>query len=120
MKLFTSILEDKLETQIKNAEEQQGFVKGRSITDTVFITKQIKEKAKKLNTPVYICFIDLAMAFDRVRLGGILNILIENKVPDNVTRTSHDVNTNNAIKVKAGGRLTKNIPTPGGIRPLLI
>ena len=27
MKLFTSILEGKLETQIKNAEEQRGFIK---------------------------------------------------------------------------------------------
>ena len=42
MKLFTSIPKDKLETQIKNAEEQHGFIKGRSITDAVFIIKEIK------------------------------------------------------------------------------
>lgn len=30
MKLFTSILKNKWETQIKNAEEQQSFTKGRS------------------------------------------------------------------------------------------
>ena len=46
MKLFTSIIKYKLETQIKNAEEQQGFIKGRSITDTVFVIKQIKENAR--------------------------------------------------------------------------
>ena len=54
MKLFSSILEDKLEAQIKNAEEQQGFIKGRSMTDAVFIIKQIKEEATEFNVPTYI------------------------------------------------------------------
>ena len=39
-----------MEAQTKNAEKQQGFLKGRSITDAVFIIKQIKEKATEFNT----------------------------------------------------------------------
>ena len=63
-----------------------------------------------------ICFIELTLTFDRVRVADILSILIENKVPVNITRTIHNLNTNNATKVKAGDQLTENIPTPGGIR----
>ena len=113
MKLFTNILKGKLETQIKNAEEQQRFIRGRSITDAVFVIKQ--EKTTEFNIPAYIYFIDLTMAFDRVRLGDILNILIENKLPANI-RTINDPNTNNTMKVKAGDQLIENITTPGGIR----
>lgn len=116
MKLFTGILKDKLEAQIKNAEEQQGFTKGRSITDAVFIIKQIKEKATEYNTPAYICFINLTKAFDRVRLGDILHILMEDKAPANITKIIHKLNSNNVTKVKAGDQFTENIPTPGAIR----
>mgnify|MGYP007005567614 CR=1 FL=1 len=49
--------------------------KGMPITDAVFIIKQIKEKVIEYSMPAYICFIDLTMAFDRVRLGDILHIL---------------------------------------------
>ena len=47
------ILDDKLETQNKDAEEQQGFIKGKSTIDPVFIIIQIKEKATEFNIPVY-------------------------------------------------------------------
>ncbi|XP_056633386.1 uncharacterized protein LOC130442984 [Diorhabda sublineata] len=116
MKIFTSILKDKLQTQIKNAEEQQGFTKGRSITDAVFIIKQIKEKATEYNMPAYICFIDLTKAFDRIRLGDILHILMENKAPANITKIIHQLNNNNVTKVKVGVQFTENIPSTGGIR----
>ena len=114
MKLF--ILQRQTGTQIKNSEEQQDFIKEKSITDAVSIIKQIKEKATDFIIPGYICFNDLTMAFDRVRLGDILSILIENKVPANITSTIHNLNTDNATKVKAGDQLVENVPTPGGIR----
>ena len=76
--------------------------------------------------PADICFIELTMVFDRVPLGDILSILIESKVPANITRTIHNLSTNNTTKVKTRDQLTENIPIPGGIRqgdslnPLLI
>ena len=97
MKLFTSFLKDELEMQIKNMEKQQDFMKGRSITDAVFMIKRISEKATEF-------------------VGDILTILMENKVPVNTTRTIHNVNTSNATKVESGHKSTVNVPTPGGIR----
>lgn len=61
--------------------------------------------------PAYICFIDLTKAFDRVRLGDILNILIENKTPTSITKIDHNLNNNNVTKVIAGHQFTENIPT---------
>ena len=51
----------------------------------------------------------------RVRLADTLSVLIENKIPANITRAIHNLNTNNATNVKAGDRLTENILTSGGI-----
>ena len=56
------------------------------------------------------------MAFDGVRMRDILSILMEKKVLANITRTIHNLNSNNATKVEARDQLTENIPTPGGIR----
>ncbi|CAG9829667.1 unnamed protein product [Diabrotica balteata] len=112
MKLFTSILMNKLERQITNGEEQ-GFTRERSITDAVFIIKQIKEKAIEFGMPAYTCFIDLTKVFDRVRLGDILNILIENKTPTNTKKIVHNLNNNNVTKGRGGDQFTENIPTPG-------
>jgi len=71
MKVFTGILKKRLETQLTNREEQQGFRRKRSTTDAIFIIKQLKEKSIEFNTPAYVCFIDLTKAFDRVRLSEI-------------------------------------------------
>ena len=58
----------------------------------------------------------MTMTFDRILLGDIRSILKENNVPPDITRTIHNLNTNNATKVKVGDQLTENISTPGGIR----
>ena len=99
--LVNLALNPTLETQLKNAEEQQGFTKERSITDAVFITKQIKENATEFNTPAFICFVDPTMTFNRARWKDIQNILTENNVLANRTRTIHNLNTNNATRVNA-------------------
>ncbi|XP_030763856.1 uncharacterized protein LOC115888310 [Sitophilus oryzae] len=65
-------MKGKLEKQITNRNEQQGFRRNQSNTDAIFIIKQIKEKAIEFNTPAYICFNDLTQAFDRVRLSDII------------------------------------------------
>jgi len=49
MKLFSGILKERLETQITNREEQQGFKRNRSTTDAIFIIKQLKEKSIELH-----------------------------------------------------------------------
>lgn len=117
MKLFTGVLKDKLEKHIAIREEQQGFRKGRSTTDAIFITKQIKEKAIEYNTPAFICFIDLTKAFDKVQLSDVTNILIEKETPANIVKVIRNLNNGNSTQIKAGRQhTTKSIPTPGGIR----
>jgi len=53
MKLFTGILKERLETQITNREEKQGFRRNRSTTDAIFIIKQLKEKSIEFNNRLH-------------------------------------------------------------------
>lgn len=116
MKLLTSILKDKLESRIKNREEQFGFRTNRSTTDALFIMKQLKEKSIEFNKPAYICFIDLTKAFDKVRLTDVLQILTKRQSPSQITKLIKNLNTGNVTKIKSGEHTTPNIKTPGGIR----
>jgi len=39
-------------------EEQNGFRKGRSTTDNMFIVQQVLEKRREYNLPTHLAFID--------------------------------------------------------------
>ena len=45
---------------------QIGFVPGRGTTDAIFIIRQLQEKFIAANKTMYLAFVDLEKAFDRV------------------------------------------------------
>ena len=47
-------------------DEQRGFREGRGCVDQIFTLKQIGEKAREKKRSVYVGFMDLEKAYDRV------------------------------------------------------
>ena len=47
-------------------EEQYGFVAGKGTTDAIFILRQLQEKYLENDKELYLVFVDLEKAFDRV------------------------------------------------------
>ena len=45
---------------------QFGFVPGRGTKNAIFIIRQLQEKYLAVNKPLYLAFVDLEKAFDRV------------------------------------------------------
>lgn len=60
-KVFTSIIRNRLKTELGIEKEQNG--ENRSTVDSIFIWRLV-EKAYELNTPLYICYVNLTKAFD--------------------------------------------------------
>ena len=56
-------------------EEQCGFRPQRSITDMMFVVRRLQELGRTSNTPLDICFIDLAKAYDSVDLVLLWEVL---------------------------------------------
>ena len=54
------------QVRVEIDEMQCGFMSGRGTTDAIFVVRQLQEKHLAANKPLYMAFVDLEKAFDRV------------------------------------------------------
>ena len=66
MKLWERIIEARIRKEVTIAEQQFGFMPGRSTTDAIFCLRMLLEKWTKGQKAVHCAFIDLEKAYDRV------------------------------------------------------
>ena len=66
MKVLERVVEGLIRQRVEIYEMQCGFMSGRGTTDAIFIVRQLQEKHLAANKPLYMAFVDLEKAFDRV------------------------------------------------------
>ena len=66
MKVLERVVESLIRQRVEIDEMQCGFMSGRGTTDAIFIVRQLQEKHLTANKPLYMAFVDLEKAFDRV------------------------------------------------------
>ena len=66
MKVLEKVIEGFVRKIVKIDSMQFGFMAGRSTTDTIFIVRQLQEKYLAKNKDLWMAFVDLEKAFDRV------------------------------------------------------
>ena len=71
MKVFERVVEARLRSKVRDGSikidnMQFGFRQGRGTTDAIFIVRQIQEKYRGKGKDLWVAFIDLEKAFDRV------------------------------------------------------
>ena len=66
MKVLERVVEGLIRQRVEIDEMQCGFMSGRGTTDAIFIVRQLQEKHLAANKPLYMAFVDLEKAFDRV------------------------------------------------------
>ena len=93
LKVIAGRLSDYRERENILPEEQCGFGPQRSTVDMMFVVRQLQELARKTDTPLYLCFIDLTKAYDSVDQTLLWDVLARFGVPSRmlaVIRQSHD------------------------------
>ena len=66
MKVLERVVEGLIRQRVEIDEMQCGFMSGRGTTNAIFIVRQLQEKHLAANKPLYMAFVDLENAFDRV------------------------------------------------------
>ena len=66
MKVIKRIFEKRHRSAIRIDEMQMGFMPGRETIDAIFILRQIFKNYKMAGRKLYVVFVDLEKAFDRV------------------------------------------------------
>ena len=66
MKVLERVVEGLIRQRVEIDEMQCGFMSGRDTTDAIFIVRQLQEKHLAANKPLYMAFVVLEKAFDRV------------------------------------------------------
>ena len=66
MKVLERVVEGFISQRVVINDMQYGFMQGRDTTDAIFILRQLQEKHLVAGKPLYLAFIDLEQAFDRV------------------------------------------------------
>ena len=93
LKVIAGRLSDYCERENILPEEQCGFRPQRSTVDLMFVDRRLQELARKQDTPLYMCFIDLTKAYDSVDRSLLWDVLARLGVPPRmlaVIRQFHD------------------------------
>ena len=103
-----------LRQQMRIDDMQFGFMPGRSTIDAIFIVRQLQENVYTANKTLYMAFVDLEMAFDRLPKSVIwlalpkldfdewLVLLIESMYENARSRVRFGCNLSEKFSVKVG------------------
>ena len=119
-KLFTRILAQRLESIIEQngwlGEIQGGFRKGRGTMDHLFVLTSLMDRAHKLKKPIYIAFIDLRKAFDRVWREGLWKCLGEYGLGGKFLSIVKSLYNDHKCKIETVGGSTEWINCERGVK----
>ena len=66
LKLWERVMERRLRSATSVSVNQFGFMPGRSTTEAIYLLRQLMEKYREVKKDLYITFIDLEKAYDRI------------------------------------------------------
>lgn len=117
-KIMLHIINERLKTYLswQIPEEQTGFVKGKGTREQILNVRQLIEKAREYNVPLYLCFIDYKKAFDSIKWDKLWTILAEMGVPKHIIILIKNLYQNSKAVVKIDNHLSKPCDIKKGVR----
>ena len=97
-------------------ESQCGFRAERSTVDMVFSLRQLQEKCRKQQMPLYVAFIDLTKAFDLVSREGFFRILLKIGCPPRLQSMIESFHTDMKGTVQFNGSTSEPFSILSGVK----
>ena len=118
-KLFMTILGKKIDRHIlennKRMETQADFTTGSMIEDNLFTLQYCIEGCYKLKRPLIVTCLDYSKAFDSIRRGKIIEVLIHYKIHYKIIDAIANIYRNDYTEVQFG-EIRREIEITSGIR----
>ena len=97
-------------------ESQCGFRPNRGTCDMIFVARQLQEKCREQHVGMYMAFVDLSKAFDRVPRDLLWSILRRFGCPDNIVAIIRGFHEGMKVRVSAYGTLSDEFEVTTGVK----
>ena len=115
MKILERIVDGLIRQVVSIDDSQFGFVPGRGTTDAIFVVRQLQEKYLAVNKRLYMAFVDLEKAFDRVPRKVIWWALRKLGAEEWIVRLVQGMNANARSRVRDGQGFSKEFEVKVGV-----
>ena len=115
MKVLERVIEGRLRKIVKIDNMQFGFMSGRSTTDAIFIVRQLQEKYLAKSKDLWMAFVDLEKAFDRVPREVVWWALRYLSVDEWIVSVIKAMYEDASTKVRMNGRESKAFNVKVGV-----
>ena len=115
MKVYERIIDSRIREQVAVDEIQFGFMPGKGTADATFILRQTQEKALEGNRELFIAFVDLEKAYDRVPREVIYWCLRKGGVSEKLVRVIKGLYQDSRTTVQCGAGSTGSFPVNVGL-----
>ncbi|PZC85177.1 hypothetical protein B5X24_HaOG202362 [Helicoverpa armigera] len=97
-------------------ESQCGFRPNRGTVDAIFVLKQLQEKCLEQHRDLYLCFVDLEKAFDRVPRSTLWVVLEKRGCPPKFVSLVRQFHEGMFARVRHEDKLTEQFPVTSGVK----
>ena len=115
VKIIERIVDGLIRQVVSIDDSQFGSVPGRGTTDAIFVVRQLQEKYLAVNKRLYMAFVDLEKAFDRVPWKVIWWALKKLGVEEWIVRLVQGMYANARSQVRVGEGFSKEFEVKVGV-----
>ena len=94
---------------------QFGFMPGKGTTDAVFILRRLQEEYRDKGKKLYMCFVDLEKAFDRVPRKVMQWAMRKRGLPETIVRAVMSLYKGARTRVRVGSELSEEFEVRVGV-----
>ena len=109
-KLCMIIVRDQVNRWVEESgmlgDVQGGFRKGRRTEDNIFIVKRLIEMTRRRKVCLFVAFIDMEKAYDRVHREILFEVLRAYGIHEKMVSLIESVNSGNMVKFELGNVVT--------------
>ena len=115
MKLVERVLEKRIRKLVVVDDMQFGFMPGKGTIDAVFLLRRLQEEYRARGKKLYMCFVDLEKAFDRVPRRVMEWAMRRKGIPEVLVRAVMCLYEGAKTRVRVGSEMSEEVGVMVGV-----